>query len=286
MIMQRISVDIRRDNVIEPFSKYVLPKIRPHWSRKKIRIKKFEGGYSNYLVGFSQEGGGDSDDMILIRIDNEGLSEFFVDRDSEVGIMDNLHRAGLNPPVYFQFNNAVCYGFAPGRPLSLDDLTNPNILREIAKTMAHYHNIDYSSLDIKADWIQSVSKYLPDFLPDDEVSAAMVSAVGSWDYFKQEFEKAKAVMASFKSPLVLCHNDVHVLNMIYDEVQNKVTFIDHEVAGISHLSGEIGNFFRYFVGIFENIDFNRYPSEQAQKDFIRMYLEEKYTVIEGQYARV
>lgn len=274
--MQRIAVDISPDTVLECFSKHLMAKIRPHWSKEKARIKKFEGGYSNYLIGLSQEGGDDSD-IVLIRIDHAALSEFFADRDAEVTVMNSLHSSGWNPPVYCQFNNAICYGYAPGRPLSLDDLTNPVILGEIAKTMARYHSIN---IDIDGvDWVQTILQSLPVSLPDDEVSSAMVSTIGSWDYLMQEFKKAKATMVSFKSPLVLCHNDVHVLNMIYDEVHGKVTFIDHEAAGISHLAKEIGNFFRYFVGIFENLDFSRFPSEQVQKEFIRNYLKERHTLM-------
>ena len=83
---------------------------------------------------------------------------------------------------------------------------------------------------------------------------------------------------------MLCHNDVHVLNMIYDEENGKVTFIDQEAAGYEHLSCEIGNFFRYFVGVFEGLDSSRYPTEAEQKRFIRMYLMEKAWF--GRYAFV
>ena len=86
------------------------------------------------------------------------------------------------------------------------------------------------------------------------------------------------MLKEFHYPKVLCHNDVHVCNMIYDERTETVVFIDQEAAGLAHISCEIGNFFRYFVGVFENLEFDRFPEENVQKMFIKMYLEERNTL--------
>ena len=75
---------------------------------------------TNKLLGFYQVGNAD-DDMVLVRVNGEGR-ELFVDSRMEILVMLTLHRAGLNPPLYLVTNNALCYGYVPGRTLTCNDM--------------------------------------------------------------------------------------------------------------------------------------------------------------------
>lgn len=78
------------------------------------------------------------------------------------------------------------------------------------------------------------------------------------------------------SPVLFCHNDLLLGNVIYTEESNKVTFIDYEYAEPNHQAFDIGNHFAEFPGIGSNfaIDYSQYPPRDYQLQWLRVYLEE------------
>lgn len=66
--------------------------------------------------------------------------------------------------------------------------------------------------------------------------------------FKAEFYRLKDVLTKTNSPIVFAHNDLLMGNIIYDEANNKVTFIDFEYAGYNYQAFDIGNHFAEFAG--------------------------------------
>lgn len=82
-------------------------------------------------------------------------------------------------------------------------------------------------------------------------------------------------LAATKSPIMFCHNDLLLGNVVYTEDKDKVTFIDYEYAEPNFQSFDIGNHFAEFPGIGSSgIDYTKYPSKEFQLDWIRAYLEE------------
>lgn len=81
-----------------------------------------------------------------------------------------------------------------------------------------------------------------------------------------------------KSPILFCHNDLLLGNVIYTEESNKVTFIDYEYAEPNHQAFDIGNHFSEFPGIGSDlesaIDYTKYPSKEFQLEWLRVYLQE------------
>jgi thiamine kinase-like enzyme len=65
----------------------------------------------------------------------------------------------------------------------------------------------------------------------------------------KELEWLMAHLEKFRSPLVLCHNDLLLGNIIYDERSNVVHFIDFEYAGPNYQAYDIANLFNEFSGM-------------------------------------
>ena len=65
----------------------------------------------------------------ILRINGRG-TERLVDRDREAETVTVLSRVGLCQPLYCQFENGVCFGYAPGRPLQLEDVAEDVMLEE------------------------------------------------------------------------------------------------------------------------------------------------------------
>ena len=111
-----VSLSSEEAGLVEDFQRHVLPRARPDWSRELLRHRVFEEGVSNKLVGFFQEGAPE-ETAVLVRVNGEGR-ELVVDGETEVLVMLTLHRAGLCPPLYLVTENALCYGYIPGRALT------------------------------------------------------------------------------------------------------------------------------------------------------------------------
>lgn len=56
------------------------------------------------------------------------------------------------------------------------------------------------------------------------------------------------------SPVVFCHNDLLLGNVIYNSDNESVTFIDYEYAGMNYQAFDIGNHFNEFAGITPKYD--------------------------------
>ena len=132
-----VSVTLNPQLLVEEFQKNLLRLCKPEWVGKIIRAKTFEDGITNKLVGVYVDGC--FDQMILVRINGNG-TEKFIRRDLELVVMNSLHRAGLIPPVYCQFTNGLCYGYQPGRMLTLEEMADPEMARRTARCFAKLHN--------------------------------------------------------------------------------------------------------------------------------------------------
>ncbi|KAJ6638414.1 Ethanolamine kinase, partial [Pseudolycoriella hygida] len=93
--------------------------------------------------------------------------------------------------------------------------------------------------------------------------------------FKQlrdEFAELYKHLVTLNSPVVFCHNDLLLGNVIYEKLTNRITFIDYEYAGQNFQAFDIGNHFTEFAGV-DQIDYSRYPSKEFQLNWLQTYLE-------------
>lgn len=67
--------------------------------------------------------------------------------------------------------------------------------------------------------------------------------------FVQEYQFLKEILLRSDSPVVFCHNDLLLTNILHDQEKNKVTFIDFEYAGYNYQAFDIANHFAEFAGM-------------------------------------
>lgn len=65
----------------------------------------------------------------------------------------------------------------------------------------------------------------------------------------KEFEWLVEHLDKLNNPIVFCHNDLLLANVLYDEETHKVHFIDFEYAGPNYQAYDIANHFSEFSGI-------------------------------------
>ena len=57
------------------------------------------------------------------------------------------------------------------------------------------------------------------------------------------------MLCQLNDELVFCHNDLLLGNILYDEIEHSIEFIDFEYAGANYQSYDIANHFCEFAGI-------------------------------------
>ena len=261
---------INNNRKVNDFVDHLMPVFRPSWKKEKIRVLNInEGlGVTNELIGVDIR-----DDVLLIRV-NGPNSELFIDRKMELVVLCLLAQAGINPPVYCQFTNGLCYGCVKGRTLKLDELKDSTVLHRIAKTMAKFHTLklpdEYESGEtVLICYFDKLYNLIPDVFHSSRLREVFVSK----QTLKVELSDMISLVETLTSPVVLCHNDLQCGNIIHNVEEGLITFIDMEYAGMNHSACEIGDFFSEFAGL-DPPNYTRYPSEVEQKIFIKMYLEE------------
>lgn len=63
-----------------------------------------------------------------------------------------------------------------------------------------------------------------------------------------EFGKLKKTLQFVQNPVVFCHNDLILANVLYNEDESTVTFIDYEYAGYNYQAFDIATHFSAFPG--------------------------------------
>ncbi|XP_068595649.1 ethanolamine kinase 1 [Brachionichthys hirsutus] len=258
----------------------LLRRIRPHWKSQDIQMKTFTEGLSNQLIGCFV-GSLQAPGCVLVRLYGK-MTELYVNRDREVEIVQVLHTHGCGPQIYCSFLNGICYEFVRGRVLDDDLLQQLPTYRLIAAEMGRIHSIQPGrNRPVEPQLWTKMSHFLT--LVKNGVhggpagqqrtkSPVAVQEVPSVETLSAELDLLKNHLSRIGSPTVLCHNDLLTKNIIYNQEEGIVRFIDYEYADFNYQAFDIGNHFNEFAGV-NDVNYSRYPSRELQRDWLTAYLE-------------
>ncbi|XP_063706874.1 ethanolamine kinase [Culicoides brevitarsis] len=292
----KVNLTIDENHVIEG-ARDVLKVIRPQWNSNDIKFKLFTDGITNKLVGCFHDAehhnGSNSSpeafvkankfnnnkisDVVLIRIYGN-KTDLLIDRKAETRNIKLLHRYGFAPRLYATFCNGLAYEYVPGRTLNVDTVTNPEIWPLVARQMARMHKINLEETGSDKEpmlfgKMQQFFKLVPKKFTDPKKQEKFNELFPSLETLYSDFNSLYKHLKQTESPIVFCHNDLLLGNVIYTEEEQKVTFIDYEYAACNFQGFDIGNHFTEYGGI-DEIDYARYPSKEYQWSWLREYLKE------------
>ncbi|XP_065124741.1 ethanolamine kinase 1 isoform X1 [Paramisgurnus dabryanus] len=253
--------------------------LRPRWKPSEVKMKFFTDGITNKLIGCYV--GGSMQEVVLVRVYGN-KTELFVDRENEVKSFRVLQAHRCAPRLYCTFNNGLCYEFLQGMALEPEHIRSPAMFRNIARQMAKYHAIHaHNGWVPQSDlWIKMTKFFslVPSHFNDPEkdqrweIFIRLNSEVPSATCLREEMIWLQQNLSKLGSPVVLCHNDLLCKNIIYNQKEGNVKFIDYEYAGYNYQAFDIGNHFNEFAGLNE-VDYSLYPGRELQLQWLRAYLE-------------
>ncbi|ETN67618.1 choline/ethanolamine kinase [Anopheles darlingi] len=301
-----LSLTVEEHSVIEGALE-ILQIIRPNWQSSDIRCKFFTDGITNKLVGcfyepsqnnivdtpstqsiISSDGSNGSNgstgslsdakldnNVVLVRVYGH-KTDLLIDRGKEIENILLLHKYGLAPALYATFENGMAYAYEAGVTLTPDTCKDDDIWPLVACRMAQMHKkVPTGKVQFERPVLQGKVYQFLELVPERFTDPIINDRV--WQTFpcpsdlRLEFDILYARLQDIPSPVVFCHNDLLLGNVIYDKDHEKVSFIDYEYAGVNHQAFDIGNHFAEFAGI-DEIDYERYPSREFQLRWLTEYL--------------
>ncbi|KAM4699435.1 ethanolamine kinase 2 [Discoglossus pictus] len=266
--LRSLSISVDEQNVI-PGALSIIQEIRPDWDPCDVQTKLFTDGLTNKLLACFVDTG--MEDAVLVRVYGK-QTELFVDRNDELTSFQLLRAHGCAPALYCTFQNGLCYHFMHGLALGPEHVRQPHILRLIAQEMAKYHSIpSHNGCLPKAGLWQKINKYLSILHTEDGTRGRLPLGSPSLKVLEEEFVWLQKYLPTLGSPIVLCHNDLLCKNVIYNEAEDHVRFIDYEYAGYNYQAYDIANHFNEFAGVNEP-DYQLFPDRQTQLCWLQHYL--------------
>jgi len=234
----------------------------------EIVVKEVSGGITNMLYRAVVDNRNKNTTSVLVRVYGN-KTDLIIDRKRELVNIKRLYTTGFGPKLYGTFKNGYVYEFYPGAPVAPDELASCKWNVQIASQLAKYHQQEmveelalWKTLD---NWLSLV----PDTYTKSSQTAKL-QELGGKDKIRSELQILKDTAAQLASPLVFSHNDLLGGNIIVNDANGEVKFIDFEYASTNYQAFDIANHFNEFAGF--EADYSRYPSKEQQYQFLRSYL--------------
>ncbi|KAK1128529.1 hypothetical protein K0M31_002987 [Melipona bicolor] len=270
---QHLDITIDENEIVDG-AKEIIKKIRPTWPLDKLHFKIFTDGITNKLIGvwYSEY----YNEMVLVRVYGH-KTDLLINRKDETRNIRILNKVGFTHSIYATFNNGLAYQFIEGNILTTETVRNPDIYVLIAKRMAQMHKLkpDIEMSKEACIWkkLEKFMEIMPKEFSNITKQARFEKLIKPFVVLKQDYEALKKELINLNNEIVFAHNDLLLANVLYNEKENSVTFIDFEYTGYNYQAFDIANHFAEFAGV-DSPDYSLYPEEQLQKAWLNIYLQE------------
>ncbi|XP_076919188.1 putative ethanolamine kinase [Bidens hawaiensis] len=261
-----------------------LPEIKPrlvelfkdlfkHWSNldeSHFIAEKLSGGITNKLYKVSVEEENGNTVHVTVRIYGPN-TEYVINRDRELKAIVHLSAAGFGPKLLGTFENGMVQSFIHARTLDTSDMRKPKLAAEIAKQLKSFHQVDIPGSKEPQLWndIFKFFKKASNLTFDDRQKQNMYKKI-SFAEVETEIKNLKELTVHLNAPVVFAHNDLLSGNLMLNDDEEKLYFIDFEYGSYSYRGFDIGNHFNEYAGF--ECDYTLYPSKDEQYHFFRHYL--------------
>ena len=307
------------DTIKSNIRSYIINEKKIQLPEKVIEINlKSLGGLSNinYVATITNSTTNEMIEQILYRKFGE-ISDV-VDRDLETMIINDLSIKGLGPKIYEKDKNGkyrIDEYLSNTSPIQKKDEFAPIVINQINQIVNNYSLIiniykyhisgDDINFSIIKDGISKPKRRINNNMYDKCMIEMYNKAIKSFNIFSEEFksninrENNKVLYEQFESLenymvnykklftnifpksgfMILCHNDIHRLNLIVRKSDNKLFVLDHEYACLNLVGNDFANYMNESCFIYEPeyiftkdlINFDKYYG--YYKNYLKVFCE-------------
>ncbi|KAJ0524590.1 putative ethanolamine kinase [Helianthus annuus] len=244
-----------------------------HWSNldeSHFTAAQLSGGITNRLLKVSVEEENGNTVLVTVRIYGPN-TEYVINRDRELQAIVHLSAAGFGPKLLGTFENGMVQSFIHARTLNASDMRKPKLAAEIAKQLKSFHQVDIPGSKEPQLW-NDIFKFLKkaSYLTYDDRKKQNMYKKISFKEVETELIKLKELTGPLDAPVVFAHNDLLSGNLMLNDDEEKLYFIDFEYGSYSYRGFDIGNHFNEYAGL--DCDYTLYPTKNEQYHFFRHYL--------------
>ncbi|XP_029119452.1 probable ethanolamine kinase isoform X2 [Elaeis guineensis] len=234
-------------------------------------IETVSGGITNLLLKVSVTEESGSSVSLTVRLYGPN-TDLVIDRKRELQALPYLSAAGFGAELLGIFKNGMVQSFISARTLSPSDMRNPKIAAEIAKQLHKFHQVEIPSPQEPQLW-NDMFKFLEKAAVltfDDSETQAKYEKI-SFKEIRDEIYVLKDLTELLNAPVVFAHNDLLSGNLMLNDEEERLYFIDFEYGSYSYRGYDIANHFNEYAGF--DCDYSLYPDKNAQYHFFRSYLQ-------------
>ncbi|KAI6241691.1 Choline/ethanolamine kinase [Aphelenchoides fujianensis] len=186
----------------------------------------------------------------------------------------NCSASTTSPPnVHAQFKNGFVCGFLPGDSLNVKSVREEKIVKRICEKLAKMHRIP-----VKPPQTPFLFSKAQQFL--ENIPERYEHADKQREYerlfadvrFEEHLEHLKKILDDVKvDTQVLCHNDLLVHNLLYDDESDEVHIIDYEYTAVNYQLFDVANHFCEYAGV-EEVNYDLCPDDEEKARFLSIYL--------------
>lgn len=243
------------------------------WSKlddSRFAVETVSGGITNLLLKVSVKEESGNEESITVRLYGPN-TEYVIDRDREFHAIKYLSAAGFGAKLLAAFGNGMVQSFINARTLTPEDMRKPKLVAEIAKQLHKFHQVEIPGSKEPQLW-NDIFKFFEkasDLKFDDNEKRRKYETI-SFKEIYDELLELKELTGLLNAPVVFGHNDLLCGNIMVNDEEGKLYFIDFEYGSYNYRGYDIGNHFNEFAGY--ECDYSLYPSKDEQYHFFRHYL--------------
>ncbi|KZV36411.1 putative ethanolamine kinase, partial [Dorcoceras hygrometricum] len=233
-------------------------------------LETVTGGITNQLLKVSVKEKGGNVVHMTVRIYGPN-TEYVINRERELQAIPFLSAAGFGAKLIGVFGNGMVQSFINARTLTPSDMRKPKLVSKIAKELRRFHEVEVPGSKEPQLWID-IFKFFEraSILKFDDHGKQRKYETISFEEIHKEIIELKEMTDRFNAPIVFSHNDLLSGNLMLNDEEDKLYFIDFEYGSYSYRGFDIGNHFNEYAGY--DCDYSLYPIKDEQYHFFRHYL--------------
>ncbi|KAF2916361.1 probable ethanolamine kinase [Oryza sativa Japonica Group] len=237
----------------------------------RFSIETVSGGITNMLLKVSAEDGKGNKSSVTVRLYGPN-TDLVIDRKRELQAIPHLSAAGFGAQLLGTFENGMVQSFIYARTLTPSDMKEPRIAAEIAKEIRRFHQVDIPGSKEPQLW-DDIFKFMKkaSILEFEDKEKQKRYETISFRKIQDEVKELKDLSDLLHAPVVFSHNDLLSGNLMLNDLEEKLYFIDFEYGSYSYRGYDIANHFNEYAGY--DCDYSLYPDKNSQYHFFRNYLQ-------------